>query len=173
MVIFIGDEESKSFVTNHRNSIGLAEITKVILIPLEDLYFYKHRDLINENRENYWPTKDIRAKTDIYIVHLSKIMFVEQVSSINYFDTTHIGWIDFNLLSKSPHGSINYTSDEVYPKIDEICNNPKDRFSIAILNFWEPSQYNDLRSFYSTYKYVCTGLFYTVDIKLAKKLHLN
>lgn len=170
MVIFIGDEESEDFVTNHRNSIGLAEITKVILIPLEELYFYKYHDLINENRENYWPTGDKRNITDIYIVHLSKIIFVEQVSSINYFDTTHIGWIDFNLLIKNPHASTNYTSDEVYHRIDEICNNPRDRFSIAILNFWESSCYNDLRSLYSTYRYVCVGGFYTVDKKTCKKI---
>lgn len=170
MVIYVGDEESYDFITNHRISIGLEEITKVILIPFEELYFYKYRDLINENREKYWPSSDIRCKTDIHIVTLSKFDFVNQIVNVNYFNTTHISWIDFNLLTKKPHNSDNYTSEDVYSKINEICLNPKDKFSITLLNMWLPSSYDDLKSFYAKYQWICTGLFYTVDIKTCKKI---
>jgi hypothetical protein len=170
MVIYVGDEESYDFITNHRISIGLAEITKVILIPFEELYFYKYRDLINENRAKYWPTSDVRCTTDINIVMFSKFNFIKLSAEHNYFNTTHVGWIDFNLLTKKPHNSDNYTSDEIYAKIDDISRSPKDRFSITILNMWLPSWYDNLRSFYTKYQWICTGLFYTVDIKTCKKI---
>ena len=170
MVIYVEDEESSEFIKQVRTSYNLLEMRKIIIMPLSKFYFYKYRDIIEKNREKFWGSKDIRCNTDVHIVTLSKFNFVYDAIINDFFNTTHVGWIDFNLLDKSPHNSINYTSDTVYKKIDTISMYPKDGFSATILNFWLPSFYNDLKEFYASYKYICVGGFHTTDIKTGLKI---
>jgi len=170
IVIYVGDEEVKNLIYSVRKILGYEDKTKIIVTPLEELPMYKYRDKINENRQLYWATKDARCNTDIHIILMSKFFFVNDTMENNYYNTSHVSWIDYNLLSKKPHNSNNYTDDSVYELINTISQYPKDKFSTLIINYWEKKDFDDLKNFYSSYKYIVAGLFYTTPIDIGKKI---
>lgn len=169
-VIFTGCEKMASVIYTIRKSYNLENITKICVIQFENLYLFKYKGIIDFNRKNYWPTKDERCNTKIHIILLSKFNFLLDAINKNYYDTSHIAWIDYNLLSKKPNNSNNYTNSNIFALIDTIAMNPKNKFSITILNYWEKSQYDDLKKFYESYKYICGGGFYTFPIDIGKKI---
>lgn len=163
LIIYTGDQESSDYILNMRKEYNLLDKTIVYIIPFTDLYFFKYKEQINKNREIYWPTKDERCKTDIHILMLSRFYFMKKSIQENKFNTEYFSWMDFNILTKAPNKSTNYTSDKVYNKLNTIFNCPRPKFTITIIGYWNPDDYNDLKLFYSNYKYICTGLFYTTE----------
>jgi hypothetical protein len=161
LIIYTGDEESKEYLRNIRNDKIIIKV-----IPLEHLYFYQYKDQINENRKKFWPTRDERCKTEIHIVLLSKFWFMKQSMQENPFHTDYFSWMDFNLLTKAPHHSTNYTSDSVYEKLNIIFNQPRQKCTLCVIGYWDSTIYDDLRLFYSHYQYICAGLFYTIEAKM-------
>jgi hypothetical protein len=153
-----------------RKSYGLENKTKIVVIPYKELYFYKYKDLIEANRGKYWPTRDERCSTDVQIITMSKYEVIQKTLIENPFNTEYFGYIDYNLLIKNPWGSTNYTSDDVYEKINQICEHPRDKVTVCVLGYWNPKDFDDLCEFYSTYRFIVAGLFYTMEITTGKKI---
>lgn len=169
MIIYTGND-TYEFIYKMRCEYGFKDKTKMIVLTMDQLYFYKYKDIIESNRKIYWPTKDPRCNTDVHIITLSKFEVVKRALYENPFNTTHFMFMDYNLLAKSPWGSLNYTSDNVYKLIDTICKNPRDKITLCVLNYWHFSDYNNLKEFYKTYHYIVVGGFYTTDTENGKKI---
>lgn len=160
LVIFC-EKENKEEILQMRQDFK--EKTIIIELPYKNLYFYKYREIIEKNRELYWPTRDERAPTDVHIICVSKFSFLKQAMEENPFNTPYFAWIDFNLLSKTPNNCDNYLQDNIYTRINNICYRPKSKFSIQVINCWSPDSYSDLKKFYSSYAWIVSGQFYTMD----------
>jgi hypothetical protein len=63
---------------------------------------------------------------------------------------------------------LNYIDDSVYGKLNKICENPKDKFSIELINFWQPSDYENLISFFSVNRWIVAAAFFSTDIPTIK-----
>lgn len=162
MVIYT-DEFGIEFLNNTRNNYGYKDITKVILIPFKETYFYKYKDTIINNRKKYWPTADSRCDENVHMLMLGRFNFCINAIENNYFNTNYFSFIDINLLNKKPWGSNNYTSNDVYHKLYYILNNPKKKCSVNIINVFNKDMYKDLHNFYQTYRYTIAGCFLTFD----------
>lgn len=168
MVIYT-DQDTSDYILSMRRLYGLANKTKIVVLPFTELYFYRYKDLINSNRSKYWPTRDDRCSTDVQIITMSKFEIIKRTLDENPFCTRYFAYIDYNLLSKNPWSSTNYTSDSVYDKIDQICKNPRDKMTVCLLNYWNPSDFDDLHEFYSQYRFIVAGLFYTMELNTGRK----
>lgn len=169
MVIYTGPETYEDILAM-RKSYGLDNKTKMVVIPYNELHFYKYKDVIETNRDKYWPTRDARCSTDVQIITMSKYEIIKRTLDENPFNTRYFAYIDYNLLVKNPWGSTNYTSDDVYGKIDQICEHPRDKVTMCVLGYWNPKDFDNLREFYSIYRFIVAGLFYTMEINVGKKI---
>ena len=143
-----------------RELFGLGPLTHIIEQPLEDLFFYKYAPLLTKRGE----TPETNYTKITHCVMLNKFKFMLDAITENRFGTSHIGWIDCNLLDKTFNDSINYMDTDIYNKILHICRNPKPRFSIEVINQWTPAHYADLDRFYSSYPWIVAGGFLTTEI---------
>lgn len=149
---------------------GLGHLTKIKTIPLTELFFYGFKDIVDSNRRAFWPTRDARTNSTSHLITLSKFQFMKETMETNPFQTTHFGWIDINLFSKTCNNSLNYIKNDIYDMLQKISYNPKPKFSIQILNFWKPDDYRDLKKFYSSYKWIAAGCFWTTDLETGKDI---
>jgi hypothetical protein len=172
MIIFC-ESEMRDFILRIRTELNLLHMTQIIVIPYEELFFYQFRDMIESNRERYWPTRDSRAHTDVHIICISKFYFLQRAIMLNPFQTSHMAWIDFSLLGKVINGSNNYINEDIYEKINIICQNPRPKFTIQILQIWSPEDYQNLREFYSIYRWIACGGFFTMDIQTGLNIILK
>jgi len=168
MIIFC-EKKNEKFFRKIREGLDLEEMTHIITCELSDFYFYKLRDKIDKRFRH--SDGDKTKNPDIYVIWFSKYEMMARSIDLNPFNSTHFGWIDVNLLNKTLNKSLNYIDDSVYAKLNEICNNPKDRFSLQLLNFWHPKDYTDLKIFFSEYRWIVCAGFFTTDIPSIKFLH--
>lgn len=163
MVVYC-EEKTVPFITEHRGD----RKTHIVALPYNQIIMYKYLDTIKANREKYWPTRHSRCESEVHALVLSKADFILRTMEINPFNTIYFAWSDFSLLGKKPHGSDNYTNDSVYEKLDKICNNPRPRFTIELINCWNNEDKKDMRNFFAEYRWTCAGCFYTTDIAAGK-----
>jgi hypothetical protein len=135
--------------------------TKVIPMTIKDTVLYQYRDKIKRRDAHF------RLTQDMILAWNSKPYLLLTVAKENPFHTTHIAWIDINLLSKHPHNSLNYIKPEVYELISKIAKKPHDKFSLYLLNAWTPDVYSDLNTYYGKYKFICVSGFLTIEISTA------
>ena len=153
-----------------RKLCGLEHLTKMRIIPLTDLFFYRFKDIVDSNRRAFWATRDARTNSIIHLLMLSKFQFIKETIETNPFQTTHVGWIDMSLFSKTCNNSLNYMKDDIYEKLQEISYKPKSGFSMTLLNCWKPEDYSNLKKFYSSYKWIVAGGFWTTDLETGKDI---
>ena len=149
---------------------GLGHLTKMKTIPLTELFFYQFKDKVDSNRRAFWPTRDARTNSTNHLIMLSKFQFMKETMETNPFQTNHVGWIDINLFSKTCNNSLNYIKSDIYDMLQKISYNPKPKFSIQILNCWKREDYSDLKKFYSSYKWIVAGCFWTTDLETGKDI---
>ncbi len=157
LVIYCEEEHADIFRTIRR-LFNLDHITHVIPVKMEELFFYqyKHHLLRGEDlATNY--------NKNAHIVMMNKFKFLQEAIQENRFSTTHTAWIDVNLLEKNFNDSANYLDINIYDKIAHICANPRDKFTIELINHWMPSWYSDLNAFYSRYQWIVAGCFFTME----------
>ena len=166
MIVTVGDEKARDAILQMREG----KQTVVHVCPLDQLYFYRYRELIEQNRRMYWPTRDERCSSDIHIILLSKFKVRQKAMEDNPFHTEYFAWMDFNMLTKKPYDSDHYTSDAVYEKLDQIFMNPRPNVTMTVIKYWDPAIYDRLLEFYHTYRYIVVGMFYTAEISIGKKV---
>lgn len=161
MIIFC-EKKNEKFFQKIREGLDLEKMTHIITCELSDFYFYKLRDQIDKRFRH--SDGDKTKNPDIYVIWFSKYEMVMKSIELNPFKSTHFAWIDINLLNKTLNYSLNYIDDSVYKNLNEICKNPKDKFSLQVLNFWHPKDYEDLKKFFSIYRWIACAGFFTTDI---------
>jgi hypothetical protein len=169
MIIFC-EKKNEDYFRGVRKALKLEEMTHIITCELSDFYFYQFRDQIDKRYRLGYGSKT--QNPDLYVIWFSKIEMVAKTIEFNFFNSTHFIWIDINLLTKTFNNSLNYIDDNVYEKIDKICHYPKDSFSIELINFWHPKDYDDLQKFFSTNRWIVAAAFWSTDIPSLNPLNL-
>jgi hypothetical protein len=79
--------------------VHLHNITKFIVIPFEDTYFYKYQDKLEENFGKYNVINRGTTKNTslYYILTNNKFDFMDKSINENYFNSDHFIWIDFGI----------------------------------------------------------------------------
>ena len=162
-LIIYCEEDTAHIYRTIRSLFHLEHITYIVEVKLEDLYFYKYKSYLTRGE-----AEESNYNKNAHIVMLNKFKFMLDSIEENRFNTTHFGWIDINLLDKTFNNSVNYLDNEIFNKILHICQNPKDKFSIQVINKWTPDMYADLTKFYSRYQWIVAGCFLTTDIASGK-----
>jgi len=164
LIIYCEQEYADIFFTI-RKLFKLDHITQVKITTVEELFFYKYVSKVNM-------VEDLNTNTNknAHIVMMNKFKFMLDCIEENKFNTTHFGWIDVNLLDKVMNNSTNNFSIDIYDKILHICNNPKDKYTIQVLNHWTPDWYSNLEHFYSKYQWIVCGGFFTTEIEIGKQV---
>lgn len=169
LIIFC-EKAHEEFFLGTRKLFGLDAITHVKTIPLTELFFYQFKDQVDKNRELYWPTRDPRVNSVSHLITLSKFQFMRDAMNLNPFHTSHFGWMDINLLNKLCNNSLNYLQDDIYDKLRDICCNPKPKVCIEVINCWKPEDYSNLREFYSSYRWIVAGCFWTTELEVGQQI---
>lgn len=162
-LIIYCEEEHADFFMNVRKLFNLESITKIITIKLEDLFFYKYKQYLLRGED-----LNTNYNKNAHIVMMNKFKFLLDSIEENTFNTTHFAWIDVNLLEKTFNDSVNYLDVEIYDRILYICKNPRDKFTIEVINQWSPDMYRNLDEFYSRYQWIVAGCFFTMENNIGK-----
>lgn len=162
-LIIYCEEEYANIFRDIRKLFNLDHITEIITIKLDELFFYKYKSyLLRDENE------DTNYNKNAHIVMMNKFKFLLDSIEKNPFKTSHFGWIDINLLEKTFNNSVNYLDKDIYDKILNICKNPRDKFTIEIINQWVPDMYSNLELFYSKYQWIVAGCFFTLEKNIGK-----
>lgn len=162
-LIIYCEEEHAHIFREIRKLFNLDHITHVITAKLEDLFFYKYKQYLMRGED-----ANTNYNKNAHIVMMNKFKFLMDAIEQNVFNTTHTGWIDVNLLEKTFNDSVNYLDVNVYDKIAYICENPRDKFTIQVINQWSPEMYTNLDEFYGKYQWIVAGCFFTTENMVGK-----
>jgi hypothetical protein len=161
MIIFCNSKYTEIFA-QIRNIFGYGDKTKVITTSLDSFRAATYKtELANVYKHS---PENKKITPNLYVLWMSKFEIMHRAIMDNTFNTTHFAWIDINLLMKVNNGSMNYLDDDVYDKIDRIAANPRDLWTSQVINYWDPSYYADLGSFFKQYRWIVAGGFYTCDL---------
>lgn len=153
-----------------RNSFGLDNLTKYVLMEINDLPKYKYLEKIYKNREIYHPTKDERTCPENHVLQISKTDLVLKTMEDNPFHTSKFGWIDSNLGSSNCNKiSENYQNNML---LYILKNSNPNKFHIQILNVCD-KKYKDFslkKEYYQEYRWVVCGSFYLTGYDIGKKI---
>jgi len=162
LIIYCEPEYSHIF-RDIRRLFNLDHITHIISVKLEDLFFYKYKSSLIRDED-----LETNYNKNAHIVMMNKFKFLLDSIEENKFNTSHFAWIDVNLLEKTFNNSVNYLDISIYDKIMHICQNPKDKFTIEVINHWTPDMYYNLSEFYSRYQWIVAGCFFTMENNIGK-----
>lgn len=181
LIIYCDEHYSEKYY-QIRKALGYEDMTIVVPKNFEDLYFYKYKDVIDNIKQSETNQK---LTSELYIAWFSRYKLMLEVMENNHFNSTHFAWIDINLLSKKFNNSLNYIEPDIYDYLNEIAQNPRDKFTIQMINSWSKKSYQDLDNYFSKYRWIVACCFYTTDIetgnfifpklisKIEELLHLN
>lgn len=101
MVIYTDSQYIFKEVQQHRSELGLAEKTRIVLLPLEETFFYPYQDRLRQLQlctefkiHNLSPKKD----TPLYvIVNNNKFDLLDRTLTDNPFSTNFFLWMDFGI----------------------------------------------------------------------------
>jgi len=171
LVIFT-DNEFQSIILESRIKYGFEDLTHIIVQPLDSLWSFSYLKKVKQNRELYWPTRDLRTSSESHLITCNKFDFVLTAMNLNIFNTPKFAWIDAFIGINSSKICEDYTQD----KIVDVLNNITDKFHIQILNvcdkkYKNPKLYNE---YYRHYRYVVCGSFFScgkeIGIKILNRL---
>lgn len=162
LIVYCEEEYADIFRTI-RKIFGFEHITQINTVKLEDLYFYQFKKFLTRGED-----LDTNYNKNAHVVMCNKFKFLLDSIQENPFCTTHFAWIDINLLDKTFNDSVNYLDIGIYDKIKEIASNPRDKFSIEVINHWTPAWYANLAAFYERYQWIVAGCFFTMENEVGK-----
>jgi len=160
LIIFCEEKYSKKYY-EFRKTLGFENITKIITMKLEDFNFYIYRNHI-ENFKNI--TSYNTSTPEYYILLFCQFEMVLKSIQDNIFNTSHFCWLNISLLTETFNNSINYLQPNIYDKLNEIAQNPRDKFAIQIINSWNKNNYENLSDFFNKSQWLVSSFFYTIDL---------
>lgn len=172
LVIFT-DNSLANLIKNIRDNNGLSELTMYNICEPEELECFNYLDMVKSNREKYHPTKDERTCAESHLICCSKFELVLKIINLNPFRTSKFGWIDANIGENFSKICTNYKNNMLLNILDKCSEN---KFYLQILNVNDKKYINEenLREYYSSYKWVVCGcLFITgkdIGIKILEDL---
>jgi hypothetical protein len=157
------DNIMKPIVEEMRSKYNLMNLTQIIVEELEDTWGGQFIDIVKKNREVYWPTRDERTCAENHVLQCNKYYFVLKTVDNNPFNTTKFGWIDGNIGVNGSKISEVYNNNTLL----HILNNLPDKFHIQILNVCDKKFKlpENKREYYTQYRYVVCGSFFTFSPK--------
>ena len=173
-LIIFTDVKLYDAIKNKRDEFNLGLMTHYVVIDVESLDTFQYRDIVNENRKKYHPTKDERTCAESHLVCSSKFELVLKSIEINPFNTSRFGWIDSNVGINFSKMCINYKNNMLL-NILHKCN--ENKFYLQILNVCDKKFIleDKLNEYYSQYRWiVCGCLFITekdIGIKILNELN--
>jgi hypothetical protein len=127
LIIFTDENETELIETIHTERVKYMERTKIINVNLENTYFYKHLNKIEELQKKFViHNGDLKHETPLYIVlNNNKFFFLETAINENPFNSSHFIWCDLGI----NHVSLDYEKIHewilfVPDKIKQLCINP-------------------------------------------------
>jgi hypothetical protein len=168
-LIIYADNNCMPLIKEIRDSFGLNMMTYYVQMEFHELPKYKYLDIVKQNREKYWPTKDERTCSENHILQISKVDFITKTMDLNPFHTTKFGWIDASL------GSVNLSKIcENYENhmLLNVLHNITDKFHVQILNVCD-KKYKDVshkHEMYRQYRWIVCGSFYTMGEIIGRKI---
>jgi hypothetical protein len=158
-LVVYGDSQTIPLLTQVRRDAGLLTLTLFIEVSAQDLWSFQYRDIVRDNRERFFPTRDSRTTCESHLVTCNKFDFVLQTMNANPFKTTRFGWVDCFLGKDTVKICENYEPN-VLPY---ILNNITDAFHVQVLNVCDKKYKSDeyKREYYLQYQWVVCGGFFT------------
>jgi beta-1,4-mannosyl-glycoprotein beta-1,4-N-acetylglucosaminyltransferase len=170
-LIIFTDKEFKDHILEARKTLGFGDITHIIVQELKEIWCFNYLEKVKKNREIYFPTRDDRTSAESHIITCNKFDFVLQGITLNPFNTTKFGWID-SFLSNEAGNGLRICEDYTLDKFLYVINNITEKFHIQILNVNDKKYKNESlkHDYYSCYRYVVCGGFFTCGIEIGVKI---
>ena len=170
-LIIFTDNEFKDHILEARKTLGFGDITHIIVQELKEIWCFNYLEKVKKNREIYFPTRDDRTSAESHIITCNKFDFVLQGITLNPFNTTKFGWID-SFLSNEAGNGLRICEDYTLDKFLYVINNITEKFHIQILNVNDKKYKNESlkHDYYSCYRYVVCGGFFTCGIEIGVKI---
>lgn len=141
-------------------------ITKYIVLEFEEIEAYKYINLVKQNREKYWPSRDERTCSEAHLLQSNKFNFVLQTMESNPFNTSHFGWIDSNIGQNFDKICCNYNEKMLL----DILSINDDKFHIQVLNVTDKQYKTDKKEYYRQYRWVVCGCLFITEKEIGKKI---
>lgn len=141
-------------------------LTKYIVLEFEEIESYKYIDIVNQNREKFWPTRDERTCSENHLLNSNKSNFVLQTMELNPFNTTYFGWIDSNIGINFSKICTNFKPEY----ISHITTLNKKKFYLQILNVNDKKYKTNKHEYYQQYRWVMCGCFFITEKEIGKKI---
>jgi len=159
-LVIYADKDCMPSIKEFRNAAGYENLTYYVEMEFNELPKYILLDMVKQNREISWPTRDERTCAEAHILNCSKFDLTLKTMELNPFNTSKFGWIDSSLGSDKLRICQNYENNSLLYAL----NNLTDKFQIQILNVNDKKYKNKefKKEYYDRYRYVvCGGLFTT------------
>lgn len=129
MVIFT-DAENHAFMEDTRNEFGLANLTRAVIVPFEELPMYAHRAQIERIQQRElnttggwdpeWET-EMRLRPEVFspdydVLVNCKIHFLNTAMKEDYFGTKFLSWLDAGFSHLYPEKWARPGAFDWYPK---------------------------------------------------------
>lgn len=155
-----------------RKEYGFDALTLYIEDTYDQLWAAKYTNIVNKNREKFWPTRDNRTCTQSHLLCCNKFDFVQEAIKTNPFQTDRFGWIDGSLyIGKSDTIKIceNYATHMVPYVLSQIQDQ---KFHIQILNVNDKKYLlkENKHEFYEQYRWVVCGSFFVCGAEIGMKI---
>jgi hypothetical protein len=163
------NKDLEEYIITIRERNKLLILTKIIVKELEELWSYKFKDKIDNNRKIFWPhNDDIRSFTIRSLIHYNKFNFILDTIHNNPFNTTKFGWIDSNLYKDGKKICEDNFDNLLLYNLKHAPN----KFHLQILNV-EDKKYKldeNKREYYQHARWVAVGCFYTMPKDIGIKI---
>jgi len=158
-LVIYGDNLTIPLMREKRIEYGLENLTHFVETTTDELWSFQYSDKVKQNRELYYPSRDVRSSVETHLIQSYKFTFVLNTIQSNPFNTTQFGWIDCFGGKEKIRFCENYEPNI----IPHILSNISDKFHIQILNVCDKKFKLDenKHEYYSKYQYVVCGGFFT------------
>lgn len=173
-LVIYGDSETMPFLKAKREQYGHMDKTVFIEINKMDMWSFQYIDKVKENREKYWPTRDLRTNEENHLITCNKCDLVLKTIESNPFNTTHFGWVDSFLGKDTVRICEEY--DENANVLPNLLNQIADeKFHIQTLNVCDKKYLlsENKREFYSKYQWIVCGTFFAGGKSICERICLR
>lgn len=136
MVIFVGEQKTNDIVKSYRKSFD--NTTKIILLPVEELYCYKMMDYWN--KDYHRDHEKFRHDPFLYLIWNEKTNFLKRTKDMNPFDTEFLCWTDIGIIRDQ------YVAQNIqnFPssKMLSICD--KSKAHLLLINPFTQEEYSSV-----------------------------
>ena len=170
-LIIFGNKQVIDIIKERRHSYGYETMTLFVCQEYDQIWSAQFTEKVKENRNNYWPTRDVRTCPESHLVCANKFDFVLKGIEMNPFQTSTFAWIDSNLHIDDNTNKICYQYN--MQRIPYVLNNiKKDKFHIQIMGSVDKKYKNmDMkREYYEQYRWLVSGCLFTCGIEVGKKI---